>query len=546
MPAFQSRDQQNQLEELSEVPYTGPWGGVQSEMPLDRIEPYGLYDIVNMICRKGALTVRPGLTLVPQFPHVGPTLGIFDFFDAIGTRHQTALSNTRLFEWIGGSQTWLEIAGTLFTGSPSQLWSAVAVNYLMAFSQGVDKVQLYNPVAGTYAVASADAPAARFLMELNQYLIAGNLVEGGTSFPQRIRWTGPGDPTDWISLDAGIQDLVNNLGPINGLVNIFQTGFAFQQRGITQIVPTGNGLKPFQFVPIASNGRGLPFPYSLAVDGSEIACYAGNNNIYSFDGTQSTGIGDMPIDGRKRLGARRRIYADLSVANPQTVNACITETILGNDFNAYWLNIPGVSTWCYAFDEQNWFRFTWDDIILCMNRFAKQAIIRIMDLVGPISAQNWTPATLAASNPLDSMLLGFPETQGTVEFSTVSEKNWSATSGQLTFGDLRHNHNIKKVRVTIQDNGQVQFTLTLTGIQYPNPNAALDNIGQPISTNDNQQSQSQTVFMGNGTGQAVSRVLDFDLPGNYIIWKISGASGQPLSLVEVCPVFDVGGEQRGG
>lgn len=315
------------------------------------------------------------------------------------------------------------------------------------------------------------------------------------------------------------------------------------------MIPTGNGLKPFQFVPISSNNRGNIMPYSLGSEGGEFVCYVGNDNVYQFDGTNANPIGGMPLgQNRTWIGARRRIFADLSVADPQTVFGYVTTSIAGHDFNAYWLIIPGISTWIYNLDEQNWFRATWINTVLCMGRFARNSLIRILDLVGPISAQNWTPATLNSAGPLDGVALGFPATLGPgyIDFSSRSELAWSATSGQLTFGDLRHNHNVKSVRVVIQDNGQTTFDLTLTGITYPDPNAATDANGQPISTNNAQQSQTQRVTMGNGSGQSVTRVLDFDVPGQYIIWQVSGFQSSPLDLIEVAPIFDVGGEQRGG
>src|SRR6266853_457694 len=171
MPAFQSREQQNQLEELSEAPYAGPWGGIQSEMPLDRIESLGLNDILNMICRKGALSVRPGFTMLPPFPDASPTLGLFDFFDSSGVRHQMGISNIVLYEWQGGPQTWVKIPGPALTGGSTQLFSAAVVNYKFLFSQGVDKIMSYDGLSGAYAVVSPNAPSAKYLLELDFKLV---------------------------------------------------------------------------------------------------------------------------------------------------------------------------------------------------------------------------------------------------------------------------------------------------------------------------------------------------------------------------------------
>lgn len=547
MPNFSDRVSQARQEELPEVPIRGPFGGIQSELPPGSIEPYGFSDILNMILRKGTMTVRPDFTTLPLMPNPQePINGIADFFDKVGTRHQVIITPTRLIRWDIPTNQFIVVPGVL-TGPASSIFDWTVVNYKLLFSQGIDPVQLYDGITNSFAAASVNAVPARHMFELNNYLIALNTVEGGNVFPQRMRWTGPGDPTDWISLNAGVLDLINDLGPIFHGVKLFQAGYAIQYFGITQIIPTGNGLNPFNLVPIASNNHGCPYENSPAHQGGEFVCYVGLDNVYLFDGTQASPIGDMPIDGRKRLGARRRILSDLAAVLPSTVYGYITTQISGNDYNAYWLTIPNTATWMYNFDEQNWTRFSYGKNISTIGRFAKSSVPRIIDLVGRIQDQTWTPATLVGTSSLDGLLLGFADgTPGYVDFTNYSAQPWSISSGQHTFGDLRHQHNIVNFRISILDLGQIQFQLNVTGVIYPNPNAALDSNGQPISTNVNKKTITKTITMGNGSGEEITRVIEIQVPGQYITWTLTGLGGVPASFVEITPIFDVGGEQRGG
>lgn len=549
MPNFQDRAQQAVGEEKFEFPIRGPFGGIQSELPPGSIETYGFNDILNLILRKGTATVRPDFTALTLMPNPQePIDGIADFFDANGARHQMIITPTRLLQWSGGGPgSFTAIPGAAFTGPASAIFDWAVVNYKLLFSQGVDKVQVYDGIINSVGPASANAVAANHMFELNNYLIVLNTIEGGQAFPQRMRWTAPGDTTDWVSLSAGVLDLLNDLGPIVHGVKLFQAGYALQQFGITQIIPTGNGLNPFNLQPIASNNHGCPYPNSPAHQGGEFIDYVGLDNVYSFDGTQATPIGDQPIDGRKRIGARKRILADLATVSPGSVYGYITTAINGSDYNAYWLTIPNTATWMYNHDEQNWTRFNFNKNISTIGRFNKSGIVRIMDLVGRIQDQLWTPATLTGTAPLDGLLLGFNDgTPGYVDFTNYSAQPWSISSGQHNFQDIRHQHNVIKFRIAILDLGQIQFTLTVTGVIYPNPNAVLDNNGQPITTNRNKKTITKVITMGDGSGEELTRVIEVQIPGQYITWSLQGNAGVPASFVEITPIFDIGGEQRGG
>ncbi len=531
MPAAQQREQLRS-EELHEFSIVGPFGGVQSELPLTEIEAYGFADSTNVLFRKGAAYARPGFTALPAFPAPTnePVLGVFDFFTINGTRVQGVFTTTRLLRWDGAAQSWVNITGPGFTGISTQLFAWDVIGYKLCFTQGADKVWIWDGITASYSQSSANAVAANNLAEIGLHLMVADTIEAGVRFAQRYRWTGSGDPTDWTSFNAGVNDNLNNLGPVNGLIKLGQSGFGFHQKGIVQIIPTGIGIAPFAFVPIVNAEIGDIAPHSLDAfnrEGVEQAAFASLDNIYIFNQSSLIPIGDQPIDGRRRLGARSRIYADLLSVDPRTAYGFVTNSINGQIFNAYWLAIPNVSVWVYNFDEGNWTSFTYVKKTMSLGNFFKAGVPRIIDLVGTIANQNWTPATLVNTNPFPGLALGFSDgTVGFVDFTNFSELGWQVVGAKHIFGDRRHKHTIKKFRLTILDQGQATYTVSIT--------------------NDRNVTETKMATIGNGSGDVISRVVEFNITGLRLQWKVSGPTNSPGAIVEFCPMFDVSGEQRGG
>ena len=434
-------------------------------MPIHRIESFGFSDMINMLCWRGNALTRPVYTPLTALPGTQEQANaIADFFDTNGNRHQVIITPTRVLLWNGaGAGSWTQITGVL-TPTPLQYYGWTVVAHKLLFSQGVDKVQSYDGLAGTFAPISPDAVPAKYLMELDTHLVVANTIEGGNAAPQRVRWTGAGDPTDWISFNAGQSDRFNDLGPIVGLGKLYQIGYVFFQLGIEQMIPTGVGVNPFEFAPLSAKPKGSICPFSIAIYGDDQISYVGKDNIYMFNGTQSIPIGDAPLTGSPgRLGARKRIYAELAQSNLNQVFAYTTSSINGNPYNAYWLVIPTGSTWMFNFDEGNWTRHVFDRTPGVVGTFARQSIIRIIDLIGTIAQQTWTPATLTATAPLDAVLVGFADgTQGLVDFTNSSETSWSLTSGQVNCSDVRHNKTVNRFRINYTDIGPVTFNVTIT------------------------------------------------------------------------------------
>jgi hypothetical protein len=525
-------------DELPEYAFIGPFGGIQSEVSLSQIGRSGFADVQNVMLRKSHSRTFPGFTALAS-PSGEVIIGIADFFNVNGIRLFVVWTPTKMYAYIGG--VWTQITGVLH-GNTSQFMQWDVIGYKLYFSQQADQVMVWDGLTAGFTVIATSVPA-KYVCELDFHLLIANTVEAGpTPAPNRLRWSGAGDGTDWTSFNSGQEDIFNGLGPVNGLARIYQAGYAFQQWGITQIVPTGNGLAPFQLIPMGSRSKGSILPYGVATFGEMISCYVGKDDVYVFDGTQSIGIGSHPIDGNRRLGARVRIFQDLFTANLTNIYGFIMSNANGFEYEAYWLFMPSLNkAWIYHFDEQNWTQllFTVGQLVGPTGCAPLQTLTRIEDLIGTIAAQAWSPATLNNANQLDTMAISDaiansvsflnPAIAGSYPTSGSINANdgWYIRSGQLTFDDPRHAHTVKKFRLIIEDYSPgMVFNVRVS--------------------NEYGQSQTQKITVGTGSGNSITQVVSFSISGKYITWELSGPQGVTAGMVEFTPIYDVAGEVQGG
>jgi hypothetical protein len=545
----QLRDRREaESEELLEFAMTGPFGGIQSEMPNSMIEKYGFVDLQNVMLRLGQMQARPTYSSIPFVTSqlVGAPIAIGDFYDLNGRRQQylfftdggtggtdVAYYNTTAQEW------------NLLTGpniGPNIAIARAVVNNQLLFApvsapgEPGAQIQTYNAQTTTYSLVSSNAPSAVVLFELGDHLMAANIVPagGGQQETQTYMWSGVGDPTDWTSFSSGSNNLLNDLGPAVGGLKLGQYGFGYHLKGIVQIVPTGNGAVPFAFYPIQNAKMcGLYCPYTLdkvVLAGVECSVYVGVDNVYLWNQTSAMPIGDAPVSGgRVRTGARQRIFADIKASlltfgafsGLNTVFGYVTTQLSGVPYTAYWLFCPTNTSnvcWVYNFDEQNWTRFVFDQRPTCAGSFVF-ANPNLIALQG---------------DPQETIGIGFfNQTLGVgsaayLDFTLAPcESSMYVSSGDHIFSDRRHKNSVKKYRLVATDNGPVTYTITLT-------NESNVSVTQEIATG------------GLFNGKDRSYIIPFSITGLRINWQLSAPNGSPLSIVEFAPIYDVGGEQRSG
>jgi hypothetical protein len=465
-----------------------------------------------------------------------PWIGVYGFYDTFGDYWQVANTPTQMYYYTNGG--WVRLFGPQH-GTDSSYMSYAVVGEKLYFSQGIDSIWVWDGllVGPVYAYENQanpllNAPAAAYLFEMGNHLVACNLITQGSHAYQRVQWSGAGDGRDWTSFDSGQTDLYNDLGPITGCIKLFQYGYIWQQFGVNQLTLTGNAAAPFSFNALSARSKGLVIPRSLAANGESTGYYVGQDNVYSFDGTTSQSIGDAPLQGRTRLGARSLIFGDISVGDVGTIFGFVSTTVNGNPYNAYWLVIPNVSIWIYHIDDMTWTKWSTMETPNVIGNFLTNSIIRIEDLIGTIAQQNWSPATLTNGNPFPSIMIGcYDGTSLLFDFTGWSEEPWSITTGQMDYGDPRHENSTKKLRLTYKDNGPAVVQVLFTNEE-----------GQ-ISLNA-PTSPDGIILPGKGAGTTQKIVLPVNLPSIYATMKISGEAGVPFEMSSYAPIYSQSGEVK--
>ena len=507
-------------------------------IPIAGPNPYG-----PQLSTNGAIGFLVVVTFPFNFRQFNPDTGIyeewtsiFDFYTAGGVRILVAATLTQLYYLTPSG--WVRLYGVFAGNSPVPMSFAV-VGQKLCMSNGLDVIKTWDgtQVGPTDAFVdefnpSLSAPAARYLFEFGNHLVALNLITSGSQSYQGYQWSGAGDPTDWTSFDSGSGNLSNDLGPINGGIKLFQYGFIFQQLGIVQMSLTGNAAQPFYLQPLTARSKGLAISRTLCANGESTCYYVGQDNVYMFDGTTSQPVGDSPVQGRARLGARSRIFQDIMLADPTQIFGFVSTAVNGNPYNAYWLVIPNVGIWIFHIDDQTWTRWTVAGTPTCVGNYLSSNVIRIADLIGTIAQQNWTPATLLNPNLFPSVMIGFADgSTGLFDFTGWSEEPWSLTTGELDYDDQRHENSTKKLRLTYKDNGECLIQVVFTneeGDTYTNA---------PTSPGG-------VILPGTGSGKMQKIVLPIDLPSIYATVQLSGEAGVPLEISSVAPIYSQGGEVK--
>lgn len=378
--------------------------GVDSSKPSNLIDSNAAEFINNFILKNSEIRTRPVFNPVNSTrvnkaagiapgndgnPDVLTNNGYIKILDVqedagTGTPYAYLIDNKSAWVWKPSTQVWTKAADLtelVGSGIPITSIGINGFNYFCSLTTG--KLYQLNTVTQTLTKVS-DIAGGIFLGELSQQLILASTVETGTFFHQRVRWSATGDPTQLDpamgNLTAGFNDLLDVPDLITGFQTIGKTGYIFRSNGITEMIPTGTGSNPYDFVHISSaNNAGIGAFYPLATDSwGTYCCFISQDDIYLIS---SSGI--------QSIGARARdaIFADIATWS-NNMNFCMSSSpnldIIGSiipmirrsyTYAMYIIAIPffnpavngnvagtGGSAnstifWIYSIEEQTWTRW---------------------------------------------------------------------------------------------------------------------------------------------------------------------------------------------
>ena len=221
-------------------------------------------------------------------------IGAATFQTPRGQQYVFAGTKTKLYLLSGTS--WSDVSGTTYNSAATD-WRFDIYDEVVLATNFENVIQRYDTtVGGTFANLAGSPPRCRDIAVSNAFLLAFNLVDGGTDRYTRLRWSAQGIITDWstASLGAGFNDVREDVGgrgqrvvALEDYAVLFFTDAIYRVEYIAQ--PASFGLRALP------RGRGTLSPNSIVRDGNVIYYY-GTGGFYVFDGTNSIPIGENKID----------------------------------------------------------------------------------------------------------------------------------------------------------------------------------------------------------------------------------------------------------
>lgn len=189
----------------------GPAGevGINLDLPAHELPPEAWSNGKNVKFRQGRVEKAKGYATLFGSPTVAPywllpvatTTNVYWVY--------AGLTKVYVTDMIGGHFNITRIASD-YTANATNLWNGGILGKIPILNNGVDAPQQWNPVGtGTKLVDLANWPAstkASIVRPFKNFLVALDVTEASTRYPQLVRWSHPADPgavpTSWDYTDT--------------------------------------------------------------------------------------------------------------------------------------------------------------------------------------------------------------------------------------------------------------------------------------------------------------------------------------------------------
>ena len=221
-------------------------------------------------------------------------------------------------------------------------WQFLQFGNLALAANGSEKIQSFDVNSSTaFADASSEAPVAKYITAVRDFVVAGNIGAGTT--PNKVQWSGINDASTWTTTATSQSDfqLLPDGGDVTGLVG-GEFGIVFLEKAIVRMSYIGSPLI-FQFDTISRNVG--------CIEGNSIAQYAGtayflsDDGFYSTNGQTFTGIGSEKVD--------RYFFNNANIGDIDSISAAVDperNLVIWNYGNVS----GGRSLLIYNFETQKW------------------------------------------------------------------------------------------------------------------------------------------------------------------------------------------------
>ncbi len=250
----------------------GPWAPDQ---------PYTegvLIDAANVISYAQKYRALPSVSSISVSAVAGTVLAGFATRLVANVSKTYAGTSSAIYERNGAG--WTNVSTGTYTIASGDRWE------FTQFGGDVYAVSLSEPMqkqtsgTGSFTTATGSVTAA-CITNVRQFVVVGDVDEGGTLIPHKVRWSAIGDPDDWTASEAtqaGSQELDARDGRVMGIRG-GEFGIILQQHAITRMQYIGAPIV-WQFDKI-DDRNGCEVAGSIVQVGREVY-------FLSYDGWRAT------------------------------------------------------------------------------------------------------------------------------------------------------------------------------------------------------------------------------------------------------------------
>jgi hypothetical protein len=297
------------------------------------------------------------------------------------------------------------VAAITLTGDLDSQVSVVPVpsNDWLVFTNGLNLPMYFD---GTYCLTLPNLPAnfesCKAVIEYNSSLFMLNTVEAGLNFPQRVRRTDIGDPTNWSTNLAGYDDLYDGVDIILGGELMGPYLIIYRERSIVRGSYVNTGGKIYQW-DTTLEGEGVVSTQAVVNLNAKHILFA-NAGIFSY-----TGGYDIDSIGDKIF---YKIYSNQGDLNTSYKNRVFSFYV--EELDECWFFYPAGESAIpntllrYNVGDDNWSIRTFADGFTGYGFYQTITAHRWVDLVGSWAAQNWrwNSRTVSTDSPTTHLMGG--------------------------------------------------------------------------------------------------------------------------------------------
>lgn len=195
------------------------------------------------------------------------------------------------------------LSGTTFSdvskagGYTSTGWEFVIWGSRVIAASLDEPMQYYDlGTSSLFAALPGSPPKAKHVAVVRDFIVAGNVEDGGTVYPYRLRWSGFNNSEQWASslaAQSDYQDLYGRGGAIKHITS-GETALIFQEHSIRRMTYVGPPLI-FRIDEIESD-RGLYASNSVAQSGDTVYYYSHDGFFVKQGNNPSIPIGAEKVD----------------------------------------------------------------------------------------------------------------------------------------------------------------------------------------------------------------------------------------------------------